>query len=380
MASDAAGLQGMDPYIIEALTYLAFCILLIAFRTYCRMRGGGISALGPEDYLMLVSILPFVAETTIAYKVGETFHGLTNSDMTTEEREALSPDSHEYALRVGGSKAIIGGWSMYMTLIWTLKASMCAFYLRLTSGLPGYRKRVYIGFVSIVVSYIICMCSVLLSCQPFHKFWQINPYPGNFCEPAVNKLTIHLSMYLNFLTDMYLFLIPIPMLWTAQLPKAKKIGLAVLFSGGLLTMIFGFLRGIAILKSDATGPKEGAAWACRESFVAITTTNLPMTWGWIREKLRPFLGSLISTNKSRTPKYGYGKRSGRQPGSMALDDRSENWGLSQTKATIFSEAGTGKVSTDEEAILPRSTSSMGGILKEVELSVSSSTRKSAAGL
>jgi hypothetical protein len=99
MASDAAGPPGMDPYIIEALTYLAFCILLIAFRTYCRMRGGGVSALGPEDYLMIVSILPFVAETTIAYKVGETFHGLTNSDMTDEEREALSPDSHEYALR-----------------------------------------------------------------------------------------------------------------------------------------------------------------------------------------------------------------------------------------------------------------------------------------
>lgn len=60
-------------------------------------------------------------------------------------------------------------------------------------------------------------------------------------------------MYLNFLTDMYLFLIPIPMLWTAQLPKAKKIGLAVLFSGGLLTMIFGFLRGIAILKVCKSG-------------------------------------------------------------------------------------------------------------------------------
>lgn len=78
----------------------------------------------------------------------------------------------------------------------------------------------------------------------------------DFCEPAVNKLTIHLSMYLNFLTDMYLFLIPIPMLWTAQLPKAKKIGLAVLFSGGLLTMIFGFLRGIAILKVCQPGLKS----------------------------------------------------------------------------------------------------------------------------
>lgn len=68
------------------------------------------------------------------------------------------------------------------------------------------------------------------------------------CLPAANRINIYISMVLNFTTDLYLFLIPIPMLWAAQLPKAKRIGLIVLFSGGIVIMIAGILRCTSILK------------------------------------------------------------------------------------------------------------------------------------
>lgn len=108
MAPQAAAPTGLDPYIIEAFTYLAICILLIAFRTHCRMKQAGFSGLGPDDYLMLAGILPFVAETVIAFKVGSVFHGLTNSNMTKEERAALSPDSEEFRLRYGEREKLPG--------------------------------------------------------------------------------------------------------------------------------------------------------------------------------------------------------------------------------------------------------------------------------
>lgn len=57
---------------------------------------------------------------------------LANSGMTKEERKNLDPDSEEYYLRVGGSKTQLINWSMYILLLWTLKASMCIFYSRLT--------------------------------------------------------------------------------------------------------------------------------------------------------------------------------------------------------------------------------------------------------
>lgn len=60
------------------------------------------------------------------------WHGLANNGMTDEERAALDPNSEEWALRVGGSKTQLVGWSLYTLLLWLLKLSMNIFYIRLT--------------------------------------------------------------------------------------------------------------------------------------------------------------------------------------------------------------------------------------------------------
>lgn len=78
-----------------------------------------------------------------------------------------------------GSKIQIAGWSSYSVLLWALKASLLFFYLRLTAGLGrGYRIRIYIGFVFILVSLIVVTMNLFLACRPFYKMWQIYPNPG----------------------------------------------------------------------------------------------------------------------------------------------------------------------------------------------------------
>lgn len=75
--------------------------------------------------------------------------------MTDEQRAALSPDSQEYKtrcvnlddrkvegsikpgvliclFRVTGSQIQLAGWSSYSVLLWSLKASLLVFYMRLT--------------------------------------------------------------------------------------------------------------------------------------------------------------------------------------------------------------------------------------------------------
>jgi hypothetical protein len=52
------------------------------------------------------------------------------------------------------------------------------------------------------------------------------------------------------------------------------------------------------LQDSPQKAKLGSAWAARESFVAIVTSNLPIMWGWLTMKLKPWLGSLLSTKKS----------------------------------------------------------------------------------
>lgn len=75
-------------------------------------------------------------ETGAAYCVGAWWKGMANNYMTDAQRAALSPDSEEFRLRVGGSKTQVLGWSLYTTLLWLLKACMAIFYSRLTYVSP----------------------------------------------------------------------------------------------------------------------------------------------------------------------------------------------------------------------------------------------------
>jgi hypothetical protein len=81
--------------------------------------------------LTLLQVI-YSLETAAAYIVGAWFHGLANNGMTGEQRKTLDPTSHEFSLRVGGSKTQLVGWSLYTLLLWTLKLCMCHFYSRLT--------------------------------------------------------------------------------------------------------------------------------------------------------------------------------------------------------------------------------------------------------
>ncbi|KAK7229960.1 hypothetical protein V2G26_002130 [Clonostachys chloroleuca] len=380
---------GPNPDTIEAFVYLALVVFLVGFRVFCRTRAIGISSLGSDDYLMIFSILPLVAETVVQYITGTEFHGLANSAMTDNYRLGIEPGSQEWIWRVNGTKTILVGWIMYTTQIWMIKASMCTFYLRLTAGLEGYKIRILVGLGIIVASYIAAIFIILFTCMPFEKHWQIYPDPGNLCMPAVNRVVIYTCLALNIFSDLYLFLIPVPMFWAAKLPPAKKWGLTVLFSGGIVIIVFGVLRCVSILKDDSEGPREGTNWALRESFVAVAVTNLPMTWGWLKVKLRPFLGSFLST--SRTKATGYG-RTGNGGGSVKLDDLSasgrwrdqqkqKNKSLSSSQQNMTPGGFTFLCETDsneEDSIRPMSHGSH-GIAMQVELKVSSERKSQIEG-
>ncbi|CAK7216060.1 hypothetical protein SBRCBS47491_002703 [Sporothrix bragantina] len=293
-----------DSFTTEAFTLLAIGLFFIFLRTYARLTKTGMSGFKADDYLMLLAAVVYAAETTLAYTVGAYWKGLANNGMTDAERAALSPTSEEYRLRVNGSKTQVAGWSTYTLLLWLLKASMCTFYLRLTDGL-NYQLRIYIGFGMIFTTWVAVLLSILLGCRPLSKNWQIYPDPGNFCQPAISRIDIFVTVVLNVLTDIYLLSIPLPMLWKANLRPAKKMGLMVLFSGGIFVTMAGILRCVLIVTNPVTGAQEAGSWACRETFVAVVTSNLPMIFPLIRRYGSPFFSGLRSSmSKSKSKNTG----------------------------------------------------------------------------
>ncbi|KAI2715131.1 hypothetical protein CBS147332_4785 [Penicillium roqueforti] len=308
----------MDGFNTEAFTLLGVAITVIGLRTTARWIMVGPKGFQADDYLMLVACVVYGLETGAAYMVGAWFMGLANNAMTDEERRELSHNSEEYRLRVGGSKVQVAGWSLYTLLLWLLKTCMAIFYSRLTAGLVNMRIRIHIAYVLIAITYIATVCSILFGCHPMDKNWQIYPNPGNYCQPAVSKIDIYVTVVLNVATDLYLISIPAPMLVKARLEWREKLELLVLFSGGLFVMMAGILRCVLILTAGANGAQQAGSWACRETFVAVIIGNIPMIYPLIRRFTKRAGLYITSRNESESyPGYhlsdadtggGYSKR------------------------------------------------------------------------
>ncbi|KAL1629962.1 hypothetical protein SLS54_000821 [Diplodia seriata] len=240
----------------------------------------GVRQLDFDDYLMCFVAVVYSLETATAYLVGARYMGLANNGMTDDERAALDPSSHEASLRRGGSKAQVIGWCLYTFVLWLLKICMNACYSRVTYQISHLETRVKVGWFLIGTSYIAVLLTILLGCRSFPKNWQIQPNPGNHCQPAVSELNCYIVLFLNITTDLWLISIPVPMLWRALIPLKHKIGLTALFSAGVFVMMAAAIRCALIL--DVSDPAKGASragtWAVRESFVAVVIGNLPLIY------------------------------------------------------------------------------------------------------
>ncbi|KGO63805.1 hypothetical protein PITC_054310 [Penicillium italicum] len=337
----------MDGFNTEAFTLLGVAIVIIALRTTARWIMVGPKGFQTDDYLMVVACVVYGLETGAAYIVGAWFKGLANNSMTDEHRKALSPDSEEHRLRVGGSKVQVMGWSLYTLLLWLLKTCMAIFYSRLTAGLVNMRIRIHIAYVLIAITYIATICSILFGCHPMDKNWQIYPNPGNNCQPAVSKIDIYVTVVLNVTTDLYLISIPAPMLVKARLKWREKLELLVLFSGGLFVMMAGILRCVLILTAGANGAQQAGSWACRETFVAVVIGNLPMIYPLMRRFTKR--AGLYISSKAGSESY---------PGYHLSDADTGGGGSSRRKKfrhplSIPAETQW-NTTTDEQMILPTS--------------------------
>ncbi|KAJ6118227.1 hypothetical protein N7471_013694 [Penicillium samsonianum] len=277
-------------------------------RTCARAGAVGLRNLRLDDYLIWTGIIFYTAQTALAYSVGNVAGGLANNNMTAAQRATLSPHNPEYRARVIGSKIQIAGWTTYIALINSLKLSMLAFYVRLMEGLGRrYRVPIYVGFAFVIASSLASVITIFAACRPFHKNWQINPDPGNVCQPAIAKPVIAVTFAANLLTDPYLVFIPIPMLWKSSLKVIKKIATTVVLSAGVFILVCATLNSVFLLVEPVNGAQLAYEWGTRETFVAVITTNLPMVFHLFRIWLTKAFGSKFGSSQ----KTNYKSPSGR---------------------------------------------------------------------
>ncbi|CAI7588966.1 uncharacterized protein N7487_004494 [Penicillium crustosum] len=293
---------------VELWTLYGIAVAVTILRTYARSKTGGWRNLRLDDYLIWVAIILYTAQASLAHSVGNVSGGLANNGMTTAQREALSPNNPAYRARVIGSKIQIAGWSTYAALINSIKLSMLAFYVRLMDGLGRrYHIPIYVGFGLVIGSFLASIITIFAACRPFHKNWQINPDPGNVCQPAISTPVIAVTFASNLITDPYLIFIPIPMLWQSSLKPLKKLAATIVLSSGVFVLVCATIKSVFLLVDPEDGAQLANEWGTRETFVAVVTTNLPMIFHLFRIWLSKIFGSQFqSSHKThKSPSGGF---------------------------------------------------------------------------
>ncbi|KAL1794561.1 hypothetical protein ACET3X_006377 [Alternaria dauci] len=296
--------------LVELWTLYAFAVSFTVLRTYARVSAVGYCNLQIDDYLVWIAILIYTAQCSLRHSLGVYVHGLANDSMTPDQRSTLSRDDPEYSMRVLGSKLKVAGWTTAACLLWSLKLCVALFYLRLINGLHNYTTRIYTAFALIITTFVAVIFTIYLSCRPFHHYWQINPDPGNTCTAAESKKLIWVTFILNVVTDLYLLLIPIPMLWKSSLKMYDKIAAMTVLGAGMLVIVCAIVKSFYLISDTANSAEHTASWGSRETFVAIFTTNLPMIFPLLRKWFGPFLSSTIRSSNvdQKKPPPGSGFR------------------------------------------------------------------------
>ncbi|PLN79925.1 hypothetical protein BDW42DRAFT_194789 [Aspergillus taichungensis] len=281
------------------ISFMVFISIVMLLRVWVRVVV--LRALGIDDILMIIGTL-LTFGLTIATMVGA-YYGL-GRHMSDIPPEGMIPMMKAiYATRL---LYIIGMGFVKMSLLW--------FYLRL-----DHRKlmkwAVYFSMFFTIGLTVSSIFVTVLSCIPPSKFWDpTGKKPGHCISPEQQQIFYEANGALNIVSDILIFLTPIPMLWGIQLSTRKKGALFVVFGLGILSIAascvrYDFVKRLAATKDQYYQLADSLNWCEIEVFVAIFCGSAPA----LSVAMKHFFGRVWGSthgygSNMQTPGQSYGNR------------------------------------------------------------------------
>ncbi|TVY34904.1 hypothetical protein LSUB1_G006825 [Lachnellula subtilissima] len=289
-------------YTIELWTEYGIGMLVFATRFFARYKTVGLRGFAWDDLFSFIAMLLWCSDA-ITFQIINSFGSFVG--LNDQTAEALS--NHTAARYKVGSQALFCAWISYVSLIWSLKASLLFFYSRLTLGLWQTKLVKVMAYISFV-AYIAVMLELFVHCTPIQKNWQIKPYPGDKCAVTVSSYV--LCAILNVSTDIGILAIPLPIVWKVKIPMRRKIVIGLLLSSGIFVITAAILRCVLTL-AESSHIGVSTIWALRETFVSLIAISAPAIKPLFNKN--SWIGSASSKNgasSGRFKKFGGSKLSG----------------------------------------------------------------------
>ncbi|KAI1780410.1 hypothetical protein F4818DRAFT_395637 [Hypoxylon cercidicola] len=219
-----------------------------------------LKTLGVDDFLIVVSWI--VSLGLCSCIIAATRYGLGS------HRNEVSDENYNAYLKLQMASSITYSWSVAAA-----KASFAILYLRIFPE-GGFRlvNKILIAFLLAQATAETCV--VLLRCRPVQKAWDFHLEGSCFGLPPLWYCTFSF----NIMTDLILFIEPIPSTWKLQLPLFKRLGLITMLSLGLLVTSISVIRIVFVTgigTDDTYQLVEPFIWSVAEICTLIICSCIP---------------------------------------------------------------------------------------------------------
>lgn len=134
--------------------------------------------------------------------------------------------------------------AIYGPCIWLIKLALFVLYLEVFGLLQWFRYLVFTGVFVTGAFYFATLVSFVASCRPMNgqsQFSYLSGLAGPRCQRTTRPLVLAIGV-VNVVSDLYLLPIPLPPVWSLQLPLRRKIGLSPMILTGLMSD-YSYLKG-----------------------------------------------------------------------------------------------------------------------------------------
>ncbi|KAE8450156.1 hypothetical protein EG329_006937 [Mollisiaceae sp. DMI_Dod_QoI] len=186
--------------------------------------------------------------------------------------------------------------------MWTMKACLLIFYGRLTARTKDLLA-VKLAAGLLAVTWVACFLTYFLECRPIWLYWQVLPGLPE-CAKAVGSVVVFGTT--NLLTDLVVMIIPLPLIFRAQLPLKTKIQISAVFLIWIFAIAITTLKVVIILKNLSGSRKMiwTQAGLCSSSMAQTVAANTPIIHGlWGHGLLHVKKGMFRKDTCAPTPDY-----------------------------------------------------------------------------
>ncbi|KAJ4857941.1 hypothetical protein T069G_08838 [Trichoderma breve] len=242
---------------IPSAIFVVICPIVVALRVWARLRSG---KMGPDDWTAIAALI--FALLTSGFLVASCHYGMGRHFVYIEAH-------NKYETLKEGDQYLYMSQVTYKAAINLSKCSILLLYLRLFK-----------------------ICSPVV--KAFNK-----TLPGTCIDLATFWFA---NAGFSIATDIIILLLPMPLVYQLEVPRAQKIALMAVFAVGIFVVVTSCLR-VATLDVFATSPDNtydiaNVMWTIIEPNVAIICASLPI--------LRPLVVKLFPALRSKSSANRYG--------------------------------------------------------------------------